>query len=102
MPHAEGQTVELRPKLGRVKIQQVFSVRPRAAGGIQTEFGGDDVFSVHYLTSGNSWERRHPCLLASVSRLSPEARRQGCLRSQGRFSFFRGAATGMKRPSGNQ
>src|SRR5262245_7712706 len=29
-----------------------------------------------------SWERRHPCLLASVSRSLPEARRQGCLRSQ--------------------
>src|SRR5215510_3311929 len=28
------------------------------------------------------WERRHPCLLASISESSPEIRRQGRLRSR--------------------
>jgi len=31
----------------------------------------------------NPWERRHPCLRASVSQSLPETFRQGCLRSQG-------------------
>src|SRR5262249_60870039 len=29
------------------------------------------------------WERRHPCLRASANSRLTEARRQGCLRSQG-------------------
>src|SRR5262245_9934639 len=51
-------------------------------------------------SSENPWERRHPCLLASVNQSLPEASRHGCLRSQG-FSFFHGVATRHEGSSGN-
>jgi len=41
-------------------------------------------------SSENPWERRHPCLRRSAP--YGATRRQGCLRSQGRFSFFQGVA----------
>src|SRR5215813_5163687 len=44
------------------------------------------VATPHEGSSENPWERRHPCLLASVSRLLPEARRQGWAAFPGGFS----------------
>jgi SpoIID/LytB domain protein len=44
------------------------------------KLSGHDISRVSFEPS---WERRHPCLLASISESLPETRRQGCLRSQG-------------------
>src|SRR5262249_12926905 len=51
-------------------------------------------------SSETTWERRHPYLLASVSRPSPEARKQRRLPSQGIFARLWRALTGRGETAG--